>query len=82
MEHYTNYIVTDHHVMLGKPVLRGTRLTVELILRKLAQGATTDDLFKMYPQLTVQHLQAIFEYTAVGRDLKSRTQEIGISNPD
>lgn len=49
---YHERIVSDHQVMLGKPVIKGTRLTVELILRKLSQGATTDDLLKMYPHLT------------------------------
>ncbi|WP_084651007.1 DUF433 domain-containing protein [Runella zeae] len=43
MSTYTNYVVTDHRIMLGKPILKGTRLTVELILRKLAQGATHKD---------------------------------------
>lgn len=64
MEHYAQYIVTDHRIMLGKPILKGTRLTVELVLRKLAQGATADDLLKMYPHLTPLHLQAVFEYAA------------------
>jgi uncharacterized protein (DUF433 family) len=50
--------------MLGKPILKATRLTGELILRKLAQGATADDLLKMYPHLTSTHLQAVFEYAA------------------
>ena len=64
MAHYTHFITRDHQIMLGKPILKGTRLTVELILRKLAQSATADDLTKMYPHLTPPHLQAIFEYAA------------------
>ena len=39
MNTYSQRIVADHRVMLGKPVIKGTRITVELILRKLAQGA-------------------------------------------
>jgi uncharacterized protein (DUF433 family) len=38
-------------VMLGKPVIRGTRITVELILRKLGEGAATKDLLEAYPHL-------------------------------
>ena len=64
MAHYTHFITSDHQIMLGKPIFKGTRLTVELILRKLAQGATADDLLKIYPNLTHNHLQAIFEYAA------------------
>lgn len=59
---YHQRIVSDHQVMLGKPVIKGTRLTVELILRKLSQGATTDDLLKMYPYLTNEDIQAVYLY--------------------
>ena len=45
-------------IMLGKPVIRGTRITVELILRKLGEGASEADLLKAYPQLTREDLQA------------------------
>ena len=39
-------------VMLGRPVIRGTRIPVELILRKLGEGATVEDLLDAYPRLT------------------------------
>jgi uncharacterized protein (DUF433 family) len=45
-------------VMLGKPVIRGTRITVELVLRKLGEGATPADLMEAYPHLTVEDIQA------------------------
>ena len=51
-------ITASHEIMLGKPVIRGTRLTVELLLRKLAQGATAADLLRMYPQLESADVQA------------------------
>ena len=41
---YKDRITSDHKVMLGKPVIRGTRIAVELILRKMAEGATANDL--------------------------------------
>ena len=64
MTTYTDYITADHRIMLGKPVLKGTRLTVESILRKLSQGATQDDLMHMYPHLSQAHLMAVLEYAA------------------
>lgn len=64
MTTYTDYITADHRIMLGKPVLKGTRLTVESILRKLSQGATQDDLMRMYPHLSQAHLMAVLEYAA------------------
>jgi uncharacterized protein (DUF433 family) len=50
-------------VMLGKPI-RGTRITVELILRKLGEGATLDDLLEAYPHLTRDDIQAAITYAA------------------
>ncbi len=51
-------------VMLGKPVIRGTRIPVELILRKLAEGATTDDLLDAYPRLVEADIRACLAYRA------------------
>ena len=50
--------------MLGKPVIKGTRLTVELILRKLSEGATTPDLLKMYPNLQEIDVFAALNYAS------------------
>ncbi len=57
-------IAVDHKVMLGKPVIRGTRITVELLLRKLSEGATEEDLLAAYEGLTRADLQAAFAYAA------------------
>ena len=51
-------------VMLGKPVIRGTRITVELILRKLAEGATPADLLQAYPHLGTEDIRAAIAYAA------------------
>jgi uncharacterized protein (DUF433 family) len=49
-------IEINPEVMLGKPVIRGTRIPVELILRKLSEGATEIDLLDAYPRLTKQDI--------------------------
>jgi uncharacterized protein (DUF433 family) len=49
-------------VMLGKPVIRGTRIPVELIIRKLSEGATEDDLLDAYPRLTKEDIRAALAY--------------------
>jgi uncharacterized protein (DUF433 family) len=49
-------------VMTGKPCIRGTRITVELVLRKLAGGATTADLLEGYPPLTESDIQAAIAF--------------------
>jgi uncharacterized protein (DUF433 family) len=51
-------------VMLGKPVIRGTRIPVELILRKLAEGATEADLLDAYPRLTQEDIYSALAYAA------------------
>jgi uncharacterized protein (DUF433 family) len=51
-------------VMLGKAVIRGTRITVELILRKLDEGASHQDLLEAYPHLTLEDIQAAITYAA------------------
>ena len=51
-------------VMLGKPVIRGTRITVELILRKLGEGASEAQLLDAYPRLTADDIRAAMSYAA------------------
>jgi uncharacterized protein (DUF433 family) len=51
-------------VMLGKPVIRGTRIPVELILRKLSEGASKQDLLDAYPQLSRADIHAALSYAA------------------
>ena len=51
-------------VMLGKPVVRGTRITVEFILRKLGEGASYKDLLQAYPHLTEDDIRAAIAYAA------------------
>jgi uncharacterized protein (DUF433 family) len=57
-------ITINPKVMLGKPIIRGTRITVELILRKLSEGATHRDLLESYPHLTEDDIQAAISYAA------------------
>ena len=60
----TSRIEINSHVMMGKPVIRGTRITVELILGKLAEGATESELLEDYPHLTREDLRAAIAYGA------------------
>ena len=60
----TERIEINPEVMLGKPVLRGTRIPVELLLRKLAEGATVEDLLDAYPRLTAEDIRAALAYAA------------------
>lgn len=59
---WKDYIISDPDVLVGKPVIKGTRLSVELILERLGDGWSQDDLFRSYPHLTPQALQAVFAF--------------------
>jgi uncharacterized protein (DUF433 family) len=55
-------IVSDPQVMMGKPVIAGTRITVELILEKLAAGETTEQIVAAHPRLTSAAISAAFRF--------------------
>ena len=57
-------IVSDPNVLMGKPVVRGTRISVELILEKLGAGETVDDLLSAHPSLTRDGIGAALVYAA------------------
>ena len=57
-------IVSDPAVMMGKPVIAGTRITVELILEKLAAGETIEQILDAHPRLTREAIQAALTFAA------------------
>lgn len=57
-------IVRNPAIMLGKPIIAGTRITVELIMRKLAGGFTVEDIVAMYPHLKKEQVLASLDYAA------------------
>jgi len=60
----TDRIELNPRVMLGKPVIRGTRIPAELVLRKLSEGASETDLIDAYPRLTRDDIQAAMRSAA------------------
>jgi uncharacterized protein (DUF433 family) len=60
----TERIEVNPAIMMGKPVMRGTRIMVELILRKLAEGAREAELLEDYPKLTTEDIRAAVAYGA------------------
>jgi uncharacterized protein (DUF433 family) len=69
---YGDRIVRDPEILTGKPVVRGTRIPVELVLAKLARNPDLSDLFEDYPRLTLEDVQACLEYA---RSLVEREQQ-------
>jgi uncharacterized protein (DUF433 family) len=70
---YKKRITASASVMLGKPVIRGTRVAVELLLGKLSEGVTIQELLEAYPHLTKEDILAALSYSA---DVISREELI------
>lgn len=61
---YTERISVNPAVMLGKPVIRGTRIPVDLIVRMVAQGVTNAEILEAYPHITADDIKAALLYAA------------------
>jgi uncharacterized protein (DUF433 family) len=57
-------IISDPNVMMGKPVIKGTRITVELILEKLSQGESIEQILSAHPQLTKEAILEAIAFAA------------------
>lgn len=68
---WKQYIERDADVMLGKPVFKGTRITVEFILDRLAQGAMPQELVENYEGLRPEHIGAVLAYAAAAKPMAS-----------
>ncbi|MEM9886557.1 MAG: DUF433 domain-containing protein [Bacteroidota bacterium] len=64
MDDYMNYIEINPKGMFGKPVIKGTRITVEQILIDMAAQKTPDDLIESYPRLTKEGIWAALHFVA------------------
>lgn len=59
---HEGWITRNKEVMMGKPCIKGTRITVELILKKLSEGATVQQLLEDYPHLNAEGIYACVDY--------------------
>ena len=64
MHDLADRVATNPSIMLGKPVIKGTRIPIELLLRKLGEGATIEDLLDAYPNLAREDIHAALIYAA------------------
>ncbi len=60
---WKEYIESNEEILLGKPTIKGTRISVEFVLERLANGWTEKQLLENYPRLTSDSLKAVFAYT-------------------
>ncbi len=62
---YLDRIVRDPKIMVGKPIVRGTRIPVERVLQHLEETFDVEDLFQAYPRLTVDDVRACLAYARI-----------------
>ena len=75
---HADRIVQDPEIMVGKPTIRGTRITVEAVLDHLAANPDLDDLFAAYPRLTLDDVKAVLAYAG---DKRRISESSGTSIP-
>ncbi len=61
---WQDHVETNPAVMTGKPVIKGTRITIEIILERLGDGWTDAEIFDAYPHLKPEHIRAAQSYAA------------------
>jgi uncharacterized protein (DUF433 family) len=61
---WEDHISVDPQVLVGKPVIKGTRISIEFLVELLAEGWTNDEVLKNYPQLSAEDIQAALHYAA------------------
>lgn len=61
---YKKRIISDPDIMLGKPVIKGTRITVEIIVEKLSAGESYENILEAYPKLTMDDIHAALAFAA------------------
>jgi uncharacterized protein (DUF433 family) len=71
-------IVSDPAILGGKPIIRGTRISVEIILEWVASGATRDEIIRKHPHLSIEDVEQALAYAAASvRNEVLTTAEVG-----
>jgi uncharacterized protein (DUF433 family) len=64
MANWKEYITIDPNILVGKPIIKGTRLSVEFVIDLLAQGWTNQEIIRNYPGITREDIQACLAYAS------------------
>jgi len=61
---YKGRVISNPDIMLGKPIIKGTRITIELIIKKLSEGMEINELLEAYPRIKREDVFAALSYSA------------------
>ena len=59
---WKEHITADPKILNGKPIIKGTRISIEFLIERLADGWTEEEIFENYPHISKIHLQAVYAY--------------------
>jgi len=62
MVNWTEYIISSPGILSGKPVIKGTRISVELVLEKLSEGESIEQILQSYPHISKENIMACLAY--------------------
>lgn len=66
MTNWQEYITSDENILQGKPIIKGTRISVEFILERLADGWSEQEILENYPRLSPEAMKAVYAYLYEG----------------
>jgi uncharacterized protein (DUF433 family) len=75
VEHFNKYITANPAILCGKLTIKGTRISVEMIVRSLGEGATIDEMIEGYPHIKTEEILACLRYAASVLDLEEKLVE-------
>jgi uncharacterized protein (DUF433 family) len=80
MEDYKKFITNNPAILCGKPIIKGTRISVELIVRNIGEGATIEYLLDAYPHIKKEEILAALRYAAAVIDCEEKLIEFRIKS--
>lgn len=82
---YRDHIIADPNILLGKPVVKGTRISVQTVLEQLADNPDVNELFAAFPRLTLDDVRACLDYASAlvaGEDVTPKPKRQKVTAPD
>ncbi len=75
MEHFNKYITSNPAILIGKPTIKGTRISVKMIIRSLGEEATIEEMIEGYPHIKREEILACLRYAVSVLDLEEKLVE-------
>ena len=71
---WQKHIISDKSILLGKPVIKGTRISVEFILERLSDNWTEEQILENYPRIKIEDIKAVYAYAQTNQIRQRKIQ--------